>query len=457
MKFINTFVVAVLVFGSLWFANPVSAQSDPCSTSIVGKSNAQLQKDLDACNAEIERLTEVLNNTKQTTANYATEVAKLTAKINAAQANIKSKTLAISRLNSNISKKQEEISDLEQKIQDDINHIAELVRKTKEIDSYTVAEAILSDKDLSSFFADIDTYASTRTALMSLVNNLRGTKQLTEKQKVELAKERDAESAARAQIEVSKKQVEEVQKVQQTLLTQSQNQERAYASLVAEKQAKAEAIRTALFGLRDAEAIPFGTALQYAEEASKKTGVRPALILGILQQESNLGQNVGTCIITDLRSGSTRNVNTGRVFANGIHPTRDLPLLQSLLPALGRDPILTKISCPLSIGYGGAMGPAQFIPSTWNLMKGKISVATGKATPDPWNPSDAIMAMALFLKDIMGTTGDRYIDERTAACRYYSGKTCYSSGRANTGLSYGNSVMSKATTIQNNIDILRDA
>jgi membrane-bound lytic murein transglycosylase B len=457
MKFISVSVLLVSIFNTVFFPLSASAQtSDPCNTSIAGKTNAQLQADLDACNKEIERWQGILNNTKQNTANYASEVAKLTARINTAQANIKSKTLAISKLNTNISEKEKTITALEERIQNDIDHIAELVRKTKEIDSFSVAEAVLSEKDLSDFFVDVDSYASTRSSLMALVDSLRGTKTLTEEEKAKLAKQRDAESAAKAEIEASKRKVEAAQKEQKSLLTESQNQEKAYANLVAEKQARAAAIRTALFGLRDSEAIPFGTALQYAQEASQKTGVRAALILGILQQESNLGANVGTCVITDLSSGSTRNVNSGRVFTNGIHPTRDLPLLQSLLPALGRDPLTTKVSCPLSIGYGGAMGPAQFIPSTWNLMRNKIASAIGVATPDPWNPAHAIMAMAIYLRDLGAATGV-YQNERTAACRYYSGKNCYTaSGAPNTGLSYGNSVMSKATALQANIDLLQE-
>jgi Uncharacterized protein conserved in bacteria len=454
MHFFRTLFLFIVFFT---LALPLYAQTDPCNTNITGKSNAELERDLEACNQEIAKWTEVLNNTKKNTASYATEVSKLTAKINAAQATIKSKTIAIVNLNTNITKKENEINKLENQIGLNIEYIADLVRKTNEIDSYSIAEAVLSEKDFSSFFVDVDAYASTRTALKVLVDSLRGVKSETEEHKSELAKQRDAEARARAVIEANKKSVEADQKTQKSLLAQSQNQEKAYSSLVAEKQAKASAIRTALFGLRDAEAIPFGTALQYAEEASKKTGVRAAFILGILQQESNLGKNVGTCLITDLSSGQTRNVNSGRIFPNGIHPTRDLPPLQTLLRDLGREPLNTKVSCPLSIGYGGAMGPAQFIPSTWNLLKGKISTTLGKPTPDPWNPYDAITAMAIYLSDIMGNTGDKYTDERTAACRYYSGRTCYSTaGRANTGLSYGNSVMSKTSAIQSNIDLLQD-
>ena len=456
MHLFRQMIFVSLVVASSFFATGfrvATAQTDPCNGNIVGKTNSQLQADLEACNAEIAKWTDVLNSTKKNTASYATEVTKLNAKINAAQATIKSKTIAITNLNNNISKKQNEITDLETQIQNDIDHIAEIIRKTNQIDSYSVVESLFSEKDLSEFFIDVDTYAATRSALKTVLDNLRGVKTVTEEEKAKLAKERDLQAAAKAEIEANKKKVEVDQKTQKGLLTQSQNQEKAFASLVADKQAKAAAIRTALFGLRDSAAIPFGTALAYAQDAGAKTGVRPALILGILQQESNLGANVGTCVITDLSSGQTKSVNSGKIFNNGIHPTRDLPLLQTLLGALGRDPLVTKVSCPLSIGYGGAMGPAQFIPSTWNIMKSRIGTALGKETPDPWNPADAIMAMALFLKDL-GAGSQTYTAERNAACRYYGGGSACNT--RTTG--YGNSVMSRATNIQNNmIDLLQDA
>ncbi|MGB3921910.1 MAG: lytic murein transglycosylase, partial [Minisyncoccia bacterium] len=215
-------------------------------------------------------------------------------------------------------------------------------------------------------------------------------------------------------------------------------------------------IRAVLFPLRDAVAIPFGTALQYAEAASAKTGVRPAFILAILQQESNLGANVGSCVILNLSSGETKSVKSGTVFSNGIHPTRDLPLLETILKQLGRGPHETRVSCPVSatFGYGGAMGPAQFIPSTWNLMVDKIARATNTNVPDPWNPADAIMASAIFLGEL-GASSQDFTNERTAACRYYSGKNCYTNGRANVGLSYGVKVMERAAALQRDIDFLR--
>ncbi len=446
------FIVSIaLTFGlTSYFLLPTSsfAQVDPCTTNISGQSRSALEEALEACNADIAKWTKILNNAKNESASFANDVAYLTAKIKVAQTNIKAKNIAIANLGKDISSKQTTINSLDNKIERGRASLAEILRKTSLLDEYSLPETILSNKDFSEFFVDVNAYSAMSLALEDVFAELRGVKAQTQIEKEALRKKQDEEANARAAIELAKKQVEISQAQKKTLLAESQNKEKTYGQVLAERQAKAAQIRAVLFPLRDAGAISFGMALQYAEQASKVTGVRPALILGILQQESNLGENVGTCVITNLTTGETKSVKSGRTFINGIHPTRDLPLLQPLLKNLGRDPLTTKVSCPQAVGYGGAMGPAQFIPSTWNIMKDKVANALNNANPDPWNPADSIMAMALFLKDL-GASSGTHTSERTAACKYYSGRNCYSSsGSPNVGLKYGNEVMSKASTIQ---------
>ena len=433
-KFFVLFILSAL------FLPAYATAASSCTSETSGKSRADLERELEACNQEIAQWQETLNKTKQESASFARDVAALTAKINAAQASIKAKNIAIQNLSKDIAKKQSQINVLDNRIERGRAAIADILRKTNDINSYSLVEAMLSDKDLSEFFVDMDTYASTEDALTGLFAELRTVKKLTETEKAVLNKKKEQEAANRAAMEAAKKEVEIAQKDKKTLLAVSQTKEVTYAQVLAERQANAARIRAVLFPLVDAGAIPFGTALQYAQAAGTKTGVRPALILGILQQESNLGANVGRCVITDLSTGQTRNVNTGYVWQNGIHPTRDLPILQSILSKLGRDPLSTKVSCPIAgvPGYGGAMGPTQFIPSTWNLIASKVATYMGKTTPDPWNPADAIMAGN-------GAAAGDYYSERTAACKYYSGRIC---GTASHIMSYGNQVMNRAATIQ---------
>ena len=68
----------------------------------------------------------------------------------------------------------------------------------------------------------------------------------------------------------------------------------------------------------------------------------------------------------------------------------------------------------------------------------------GKAVADPWNPQDAVMATAVFTQDL-GAAAQTYSSELNAACRYYGSCSVYS---------YGTNVMSKAATIQIEIDML---
>lgn len=458
LNLIKPILALVLVIGflSVFDVGESLAQS-ACTDQIAGKSRQQLEAELEACNREIAEWTETLNHTRKDSASFARDIAVLTAKINAAQANIKSKNIAILNLSKDIKVKESEITVLDTRLTNGKKAVADILRNTSAIDSYSLVEAVLSEKNISEFFVDMDTYAATEEALATLFDELRQIRTLTESEKATLNKKKEAEAAAKAQLEAAKKEVEIDQAEKKTLLAINQTKEKTYEQVLKDKQAKAAQIRAVLFPLRDSVAIPFGTALEYAQAASSKTGMRPAFILAILQQESNLGANVGSCIITNISSGETKSVNTGNVFSNGIHPSRDLPLLQDILKNLGRDPFQTRVSCPVVgiPGYGGAMGPAQFIPSTWNLLANKIANAVGKTVADPWNPADAIMASALLLADLRGTTGDPYTDERTAACRYYSGKTCYSGGRATVGLGYGNKVMERAASLQRDIDFLQ--
>ena len=135
-----------------------------------------------------------------------------------------------------------------------------------------------------------------------------------------------------------------------------------------------------------------------------------------------------------------------------MHPTRDIPPFVDLLKKLGRDPFNTRVSCPIAgIGWGGAMGPSQFIPSTWVLYVNRLSKAVVTSVPDPWNPAHAIMATSMYLSDL-GADSQQLIDEKNAACKYYSGKVC---SRLREGNSYGNQVMARVSAIQANIDILQ--
>lgn len=100
---------------------------------------------------------------------------------------------------------------------------------------------------------------------------------------------------------------------------------------------------------------------------------------------------------------------------------------------LGFDPDKMPVSRRPSYGCGGAMGPAQFIPTTWLLYEDKVAALTGHNPPNPWNIEDAFTASAVFLGE-GGAAAQTKAGELKAARIYISGRatcsTTTSSGRA---------------------------
>jgi hypothetical protein len=101
-------------------------------------------------------------------------------------------------------------------------------------------------------------------------------------------------------------------------------------------------------------------------------------------------------------------------------------------------------------GYGGAMGPSQFIPSTWQLYIPRLKQIFG-TYPNPWNPEHAVMGTGLLLKD-NGAAAGGYTAERNAALKYYAGGNWSSPSNA----FYGNGVMVHTEEMQRQIDFLND-
>ncbi len=452
---LRSFFTILIICGLL---TPASAFADTPNTAA---QQAELQSQYDELQKEIVQWQGVLTDTKAKATSLKGDVTYLNAKISAAQAEIKQKQVAILQLSKQISDKNAAIDVLNGKINKSKQSLGQLVRKTNEIDAYSLPQVLLHKKNLSDFFSDLDTFASIQGAMHDHLNIIDQTKSDTEKAKEELDQKKNATADAQHAVEVTKKTITQTQTEKKQLLAVTQSQANAYQQVVAQKQAKAEAIRAALFRLRDAQGISFEQALAYANVASTKTGVRPALILAILTQESDLGKNQGSCLVTDISSGDGVGKNSGTAFQKVMKAPRDTSPFQAITSRLGLDWRSQAVSCPpgytytANRGYGGGMGPSQFIPSTWELFKDRIGADMGISADqaDPWNPQHAIIATAIYMSDL-GASGSSYTSERNAACKYYSGANC-KPGRKPANVFYGDQVMQTADSIQTNIDFLK--
>ena len=443
-------------FAPLAFAQ-VDATAPPlCDTPA---QKAQCQAEYDQLQQEIAEWQKVLDDTRAKKNTLTGDVSALTAQINKAQAEIKQRTVSIGQLQDQIQQKAATVQTLEDKLATGMDSLAKLMRQKNEAEQQPLAILALSSDNLSDFFSDAQAVDSIDRDLQVLFEDLRQTKDQTQKEKDVLAAKKSAQEDARFVVQTKQKQIKTDQDQKKQLLAITKNQEAEYAQVLAERQRKAEAIRNALFDLRDTQGISFESALQYATVAEGKTGVRAAMILAILSQESDLGKNIGSCLVTNIDTGDGIGKTNNSFYEKVMKAPRDTGPFQAITSALGLAWATTPVSCPLgkvyssSRGYGGAMGPSQFIPSTWQIFSPRLQTALGVSQPNPWNPQDAIMATALYLADL-GAGSQTYSGERNAACKYYSGRSCDT--RRPTNYTYGDSVVKKAQTFQDNIDFLKE-
>jgi len=415
---------------------------------------ASNQTDKDYCRNELKQieaqLADLLNKQaeqQKQTGTLKGDVDYLTAQINALKTKIKARALVISQLKVNIAEKVTKINLLSNKINREHESLAQLLRNTNEFDNENLIGLIFSNNNISDFYSDFESYDSIKKAIKASVDVINGVKVQTEVAKKDLEKKKNAETDAKAELENAQKTVAKSEAEKKQLLTISKNKEAEYQKLATQKKIQADKIRSALFSLAGISTkIEFGTALGYANEVKSKLGVDPAFLLAIMTQESNLGSNVGQCYLTNTETGSGVGKNTGTSFENVMHPTRDVPVFLSITNDLGLNAFQTAISCPIAKvkGYGGAMGPAQFIPSTWKIFAERLQAILGYEA-NPWAPRDAFMASGMYLSDL-GAVGTSASAQNKAACRYY--------GSGGSSCSYSRSVMKLKSGIQANIDLL---
>lgn len=438
-------LVATGLFGAFHAPLFVRAQT---VTETVEQRQARLQAELSQTEKEIAQWQTILTQKQGETASIKRDADILNAKIEEAKLVIKARNIAIEQLGKDITVKQKTIDTLDAKIERSKESLSQLIRKANEIDSYSTVEVALSGENISEFFRDVDSFDSIKQSLHALFVEIQADKSKTESEKAKLSDKKDQETDVKVAIEAQKRQVEKNEAEKMQLLKISKTQEQTYAQVLKNRQQKAAQIRAALFALRDSAAIPFGTALAYANVVSAKTGIRPAFLLAILTQETNLGENIGTCnrpgdppqkLWTAIMPGPGD-------LASGKSKRNDQAAFLRITSSLGLDPASMPLSCPWQGGWGGAMGPAQFIPTTWESRQGSIMAALGKSSANPWEPQDAFMASGLYLAEL-GAGSRTFTAERTAALKYYAG----GAWSAKKNAFYGDGVMAKAQNIQENM------
>ena len=429
----SVFVVLFFVFSFIF--NFVSAPTSGDVFAAVDKMEerkaleaelAQLEKEMDTYEKQIADYKKQGNTLQSEINRMNAQVAKLNTQIKAIM-------VTLQKVNREIDSTTTQIGVTETKIEKKRRIIGEMVQEVYQNENQGVLLTLLANNDLSSFFTDLNNLASISDELRANLGELIGLRTDLSDQKESLALQKMDIETLRAYQEEQRKEIQQTKAEKDSLLKVTKGKESEYKKVLAEKQKTAAQIRSRLFDMIGGGQMSFGDAYKYAKAAESATGVRAALILAVLDKESALGKNVGKCSYQD-----------------AMHPTRDIPLYLDITKRLNINPDTTLVSCAIKSdgAYGGAMGPAQFIPSTWVKFEAQISALTGNSPANPWKPQDAFMGTALYLKGAGAANASLY-QEKAAAARYYAG------GRwANYLSSYGARVIEKAEKFEQDIATL---
>jgi len=417
----------------------------------------QLMDQLTSLGTQADAYQKQIDSLEQQKSSLKRDLALLDAQIAQAKLAIQSRNLTIRQLSLSIQQKENAIVGLNSKLRNEYESLAAILRETNQLDNTSAVVAALTSQSLSQFFIDIDQFSAINEQMQKSFVEIQTNKQLNEEEKADLESQLQEETQLRQVQQLQQQQLTQQENQKNQILAATKGRESTYQDLLEKNQQSAAQIRAALFQLTGTKGIPFSLALQYANLAEQKTGIRPAFLLGIITEESNLGQNVGT---------GNWQTDMYQCYLNLGSPTaaqKQRTAFLSITSSLGLDPNSMPVSKKPWYGCGGAMGPAQFIPSTWALYAGykapvysydpsndRVGPLTGNQPPSPWNPEDAFMAAALYLTD-SGAASQTPSGEFKAAMCYLAG--C---GKVNNKSLqfYGNDVAKLATKYQCQIDII---
>lgn len=196
--------------------------------------------------------------------------------------------------------------------------------------------------------------------------------------------------------------LESAEQQKRNALSQTVREAARLASLLAEAEEARREIQEQVYVLKNAGVrLSLKQAEDFARYAGNATGVRPALLLGVLKVESNVGTNVGS----------------GR-YPDDVHPAHREAFLR-VMDRLGLDPATTPVSAKPQTyqGWGGALGPGQIMPGIWERVEPEVSRLVGKARPSPFALLDAFVATAVILQNAGAASGNEY----AAVNRYFAG------------------------------------
>lgn len=393
----------------------------------LAQEREQLEAELEVLEGEIEAIEGDITKTRAEKKTLQNQISILKNQIRKLDLQIIQSNTLIRDLRGQIIDTTFSIEKTEEDIEAKKQQLAQLLQRLYQEDQRTIVEIVLTGSTLSDFFNNLAGLQSLQDRNKELLDSTIELALYLQGQKGNLETEKsEEENFVKIQI-LQKQESQYLTSQNQQLLEVTEGKESEYQKLLANRQQQAQETRSRIFELIGVPDAPtFGEAVRIAESVTQLTNVRAPFLLAVLTQESNIGKNVGQCYVKDAKTGNGETLN-GAFVRRVMKPMGlsgrkgDVDDFLRITRALGRDPFNTAVSCPIPSvgGYGGAMGPAQFIPTTWSSYESELRSLLGRPA-DPWNIRDAFLASGVYLADLKAIR-QTFEYEWCAAVSYFSG------------------------------------
>lgn len=409
--------------------------------------SAGIQEEIDARNRQIEEIQRQIDQYQSEiesasgkSRTLASEIDRLNAQINKIKLEIKSLEISIGQTRTEITITQGQIGVLNGKLGLQKTTLAKYIKILDQSDRQNLTQIFFKNAKLSDFFNNLKNIEDNQSNLKTAIVSMKDTKANLESKEDSLQDKKQELEQLRLLQESQRRNVNQQKTAKDSLLKETKGQEAKFQELVRQSQQDIQAIRDQIFYLLQ-NGVSVEDAIKFGQLAALRIGIRPAFLIAILEVESGLGKNVGTGNWLD---------DMYKCYLRLGKPSRaevEKSAFLEITSKLGLNPDTVRVSREPNYGCGGALGPAQFLPSTWLGYEDAVADLTGHRPPNPWNIEDAFMASAVKLSKAGALNKDK-AGETAAAKAYISGNSKCNSSICNY---YARITLTKAEIIERSL------
>lgn len=408
--------VFFLLVSSIGVSFDAAAEQSPAQRSEIESQIIQLEREageLDATLQQVQGETRNLNN----------EVKGLDTEIKRREVEIKRLTLAIRKAAIEISQRTHGIGVLTQKIEKGRRGLAASIVVLSTAENDNVLTVLLKHRSLSDFFTSLYNLQKIQSDVQDQLTVFKGDRVTYEREREELLEYQEEQQTLKSLQDVERRFIAQKKLEKDELLRLTRGKEAVFQQLLKSKKRDIATLKSQLFYL-EKTGITAEEAVALADAAARLAGIRTSFLLALLEVETGKQFEDGVISVgTNLGTGNWRRdmYECYRQIGKPKTAEAEKTAFFQITDKLGLDPDAMKVSRRPNYGCGGAMGPAQFLPSTWLTFEARVAGLTGHNPPSPWDAGDAFTAAAIFLADA-GADSQTSAGEIRAAKTYLSGQ-----------------------------------